>query len=81
MTDRQVLQATEEQMEASKFSKSIYKLNELKNVGDMILLDETDNLQSVRSVVSNYKRRHNFKGVMKVVKDHVNNRHMIIRLS
>jgi len=47
----------------------------------MIPLDDDDNLQSVRSVVSNFKRRHNFTGVIKVVKDHANNRHMIIRMA
>ena len=79
--ERKIEQATPEQLEATKYSKSMYPLHELRKIGDMIPLDDDDNLQSVRSVVSNFKRRHNFAGVIKVVKDHANNRHMIIRMA
>jgi hypothetical protein len=58
----------------------IYPLSDLTSVGSKIILEPTDNLNSVRAIVSNFKKNNPELGwEIKVVKDHFANQMMILR--
>lgn len=64
-----------------KGKKSIYPIEDLISVNDKILLDENDNINSIRAVVSQFKKYNPHLGwEIKVVKNHEQDCMMIIRV-
>jgi hypothetical protein len=57
-----------------------YPLIDLTSVGSKIILEPSDNVNSVRAIVSTFKKNNSHLGwEIKVVKDHFTNQMMILR--
>jgi hypothetical protein len=57
-----------------------YPLSDLTSVGSKIILEPSDNVNSVRAIVSTFKKNNSQLGwELKVVKDHFTNQMMILR--
>jgi hypothetical protein len=57
-----------------------YPLGDLTSVGSKIILEPSDNVNSVRAIVSTFKKNNSQLGwELKVVKDHFTNQMMILR--
>ena len=65
---------------SNKQYTGIYPLNDLTSIGSKIILEPTDKLNSVRAIVSTFKKNNSHLGwEIKVVKDHFTNQMMILR--
>ena len=57
-----------------------YPLSDLTSVSSKIILEPSDNVNSVRAIVSTFKKNNSQLGwELKVVKDHFTNQMMILR--
>ena len=64
-----------------KIPNSIYPISDLTEIGMKIYLEDEDNVNSVRVIVSQFKKNNAALGWgIKVVKDHVANKMMILRV-